>query len=92
MSGFADVLHSLGVAVPTLTWTKRGVSNNSWAIVDHVLFRGPSVTAVAGATLTSGLWARFPAGLEREGDADRMCGSLLASGSDHMPIIATIAV
>ncbi len=92
VGGFTDVLHTLGVAVPTLTWTKKGVSDNSWAIVDHVFVHGSRITPIDGVTHTSGLWRRFPAGLNREFNAERMCESLRATGTDHMPVSAVVDV
>jgi endonuclease/exonuclease/phosphatase family metal-dependent hydrolase len=82
-AGFASVLASIGNREATHPWSEGYYKSTRWAILDHVLVRG--ATPLAGDTVDAGV-----AGIEDE--SERIEEFLRRMGSDHYPVVATVAL
>jgi endonuclease/exonuclease/phosphatase family metal-dependent hydrolase len=81
-AGFTAVLGALGNREPTHPFTSSYNRSPRWAIIDHILVRGGE--PVAGTVVDSGVWVI-------EDEIERIEANLRRVGSDHFPVVATVA-
>ena len=81
-AGFVDVLASLGIREQTHPWLESYYMADKWGVIDHVLAR--NAIPVSGDVIDSGVWAI-------EDETKRIEANFEACGSDHFPVVATVA-
>ncbi len=82
-AGFVDALVSVGRRAPTHPYARPTDEYASLATIDHVLVRNG--TAIDGAVVDSDVWTI-------DDPAARLEATLRRTGSDHLPIVSSIAL
>jgi endonuclease/exonuclease/phosphatase family metal-dependent hydrolase len=81
--GFADALTAVGNTDPTHPLARPSDDYAPLARLDHMLVRGADATT--GRVVDAGVWSV-------DGPGDRMVEGLRRTGSDHLAVIATLAL
>lgn len=83
-AGYYDLLDLLGTASQTHPWNTKYYGADNWGIIDHIVSRGSAPRD--GSVMNFNLFALFPTNEET-----RIIRNLQLSGSDHFPVVGTVA-